>query len=174
MHRPFDFLIQELLPFLDDEALFNSRVTTWVMVGPPPADENDDWSFRTGSIQTVQDTESGNILVLEPNHEVRLLKKAQAGPFQDTILVGRSSTSDVMIPDSSVSKLHVRIRIGAGTVTDANSSNGTTYNGQKIQADEVVPLTDASTLLVGERYFYLLSPQKFRVLLQKSTRRLPL
>ncbi|MCP4504604.1 MAG: FHA domain-containing protein [Deltaproteobacteria bacterium] len=171
--QPFDFHIQDVLPLLNDAALFLEHVTTWVMVGPPPEDPNDDWSFRTGSIQTVQDAESGNTLVLEPNYEVRLLKKAQPGPFQDTILVGRSTTSDVVIPDTSISKLHMRIRLEAATVADANSSNGTTYNDVKLKADEVVPLTDASTLLLGERSFFLFSPEKFRTLLLKSIGQMP-
>lgn len=53
----------------------------------------------------------------------------------DSVIIGRESTNDIVLPDSSVSRAHARItrdQMGAWSVTDLNSTNGTKVNGQKI------------------------------------------
>jgi len=169
----FDFTIKELLPWVQQPDVFVEKVNGWVLVGPPPPDAKDQWAFRTGSVQTVQDIETGTVMLIEDNYEVRVLTKRQPGPFQDTILIGRAETNDVVIPDGSISKLHVRVRFSTGTLADANSSNGTTYDEKPLQPDEVVALKDGSYLIMGSRHFYLMSAEKLCRLLRSSSMGMP-
>src|SRR4051812_26990229 len=108
-----------------------AELGAWVLVGPPPANEDNEWSFRTLSARTVRDADGVIEAVLDDTYLVLPLKKAQAGPFASTILVGRSRTNDVCVAHSSVSKLHARIRVADGKhyLSDAGSSNGTSVNG---------------------------------------------
>lgn len=58
-------------------------------------------------------------------------------------LIGKQeSLADFTIPDDTVSRLHVRIdqKDGGYTLTDLNSTNGTTVNNRKLEANEMVPL----------------------------------
>ena len=73
--------------------------------------------------------------------------------------LGRSSSNDVVINDSSISRLHVRIenRNGQFFVVDNNSSNGTFLNRRKITE---APLKDGDALMVGRVYFYFVQRAK--------------
>ena len=67
--------------------------------------------------------------------------------------VGRSSSNDIVIKDTSISRLHIRVenRNGQFYVVDNNSSNGTYLNRRKITE---APLKDGDTIMAGRVYFY--------------------
>ena len=51
------------------------------------------------------------------------------------MIIGRDDTSDIALPDASVSRAHARIsrdELGKWSITDLNSTNGTSVNGRKI------------------------------------------
>lgn len=67
---------------------------------------------------------------------------------KDEITIGRSSDNDVAIDNVGVSKLHARIfeRDGQLMVEDCESTNGTSLNGEKIQA--ATPLEEGDTISI--------------------------
>jgi len=66
-----------------------------------------------------------------------------------TTLVGRASSCDLVINDTSVSRRHAQVAVTDGTcvVTDLGSRNGTYINGDQIESGE---LRDGDRLVVGE------------------------
>lgn len=75
---------------------------------------------------------------------------------RDSIIIGRSSKSDIHIDEESVSRSHCRLkRIGkAITIKDLGSTNGTYVNDR--QAEEVI-LRDGDLIKVGRTIFKFLS-----------------
>ena len=54
--------------------------------------------------------------------------------------IGRSTTNDIVLADSMVSKSHARIEVGATVeLVDLNSANGVTVDGVQVQRWSVVP-----------------------------------
>ncbi|MCB1050503.1 MAG: RDD family protein [Acidobacteria bacterium] len=94
-----------------------------------------------------------------------LKEKKRDGHYESHVLskpvmtIGRSKTADVIIPDSSVSRIHVRVeqRGGAYFVTDNNSSNGTYVNKKKISESV---LRDGDELVVGRVLFFFSHKQE--------------
>lgn len=142
----------------------------WVLVGPPPAEDANEWSFRTLSARTVRDASGKVEAVLDDTYLVHPLKKMRAGPFASTILIGRSRTNDVCVAHSSVSKLHARIRIDDDHnlfLSDAGSSNGTALAGEPLLKDVEKRLTHSAQVRFGACSFQIFEPDRFVALLQR-------
>lgn len=69
----------------------------------------------------------------------------------DSMLVGRAVDSDVLIDEETVSKRHARIDwLGDhAELEDLASSNGTFINGQRLPANERLPIKDDDGLAFG-------------------------
>jgi pSer/pThr/pTyr-binding forkhead associated (FHA) protein len=67
----------------------------------------------------------------------------------ENFLIGRSRSSDLVLPDAVASAKHVRLRYGQGAwfIQDQDSSNGTFVNGQRIKAQR---LKDGDQIRMGE------------------------
>jgi len=67
--------------------------------------------------------------------EVYPLAKKSGASFPDRITIGRTSNNDVVIADTSVSRLHAYIkRSGAGwLIADAGSKNGSYLGGVRLE-----------------------------------------
>ena len=67
--------------------------------------------------------------------------------------IGRSRTNDIVVDDTSISRLHIRVenRNGQYFAIDNNSSNGTYLNRRKIST---APLQDGDMLIAGQVQFY--------------------
>ncbi len=65
-------------------------------------------------------------------------------------IIGRSRTSAVHIPETTVSRQHAKVTVagGAVTLTDLGSANGTLVNDEKVEGTR--PLADGDRLLVGD------------------------
>jgi hypothetical protein len=152
-----------------DPAKLASHLAAWVLVGPPPAEDAGEWSFRTLSARTVRSVSGDLEAVLDVNYVVLPLKKAKPGPFANTVLVGRSRTNDVCIMHSSVSKLHARIRLGGGapTISDAGSSNGTFLDGDQLSPDDERQLKHGMQVRIGACAFQVFEPGRFVELLAR-------
>ena len=144
---------------------------TWVLVGPPPTEESDEWSYRTLSTRTLLDAHGKVEAVLDATFFVYPLKKARPdGPFRSTILVGRSRTNDVCIAHSSVSKLHARIRMseqGMLFVSDAGSSNGSALDGTALAPDAERPLGNGAQVRFGACSLQAFTPERFVSILSR-------
>ena len=156
---------------VSSRARLTHELGAWVLVGPRPAEEVDEWSFRTLSTRTLRDAAGKVEAVLDATFVVYALKKARPdGPFRNTILVGRSRTNDVCIAHSSVSKLHARVRIndnGAHLLSDAGSSNGTILDGEALPPDQERPLASGAHLRFGGCAVQLFEPERFVAMLAR-------
>lgn len=68
------------------------------------------------------------------------------------IVVGRDATSNVVVPDASVSKRHARLTFDGKhsvSVEDLGSTNGTICKGQSIQKDKPTAVTHGAELYFG-------------------------
>jgi len=68
------------------------------------------------------------------------------------LVFGRAADADIVIADLQVSGHHaeLRLRDGAWTITDLDSSNGTELNGDPVQSS---PLTDGDVVTLGDSQF---------------------
>lgn len=76
--------------------------------------------------------------------------------------IGRSTRSDICIPDPFASRVHVEVRKEGDNyvLQDLGSANGTRYNGQPVK--EIVKLSSGDQIQIGETVFNFLE-QKINV-----------
>lgn len=69
----------------------------------------------------------------------------------DTVFVGRSSTNDIQINDSTISRKHIKIfRIGKKFfVEDLKSTNATLINGEMVAPGEALEVGEGDTISIG-------------------------
>jgi len=74
---------------------------------------------------------------------------------QPSVIVGRSSTCDINLPDQAVSRRHLRLacRGESWIATDLGSRHGTSLGGVPLHKDESAPLAHGDTLAVGPWIF---------------------
>jgi pSer/pThr/pTyr-binding forkhead associated (FHA) protein len=85
----------------------------------------------------------------------RLIVSLRGGQKQEFVLarasvqIGRSSINDIVLPDTNVSRAHVRLDCGPDGVTavDLGSANGTRVNGSRINRHTLAP---GDVLAVGQ------------------------
>jgi len=161
--RVFDYAFSELKRKTADElqALLGE---SWVLFGPPSAEAVDEgWSYHTESAYVYTHGTSGRVLAYDDTYEVRLLRKRSA-IAPNAIMIGRSPSNDIVIDNSSVSKLHAIIEVANSAVSDAGSRNGTSYNDAPINAGERAFLEDGGLLAIGPLPFYTMSAGEFAAL----------
>lgn len=81
------------------------------------------------------------------------LKKRDGARLSDQVLLGRASSNDVVVEDTSISKLHARISLepsGALRIADAKSTNGTFVDGRQLGDGESVVLRAGAELRLGD------------------------
>ena len=96
---------------------------------PPDADES--------APEATQETTSFTLVVTMPDETVERFVLQEGKQ-----VVGREASCDLTIPDTSISRMHARITVVAGTVTieDLGSKNATFVDGQKLtKAAEITP-----------------------------------
>jgi two-component system, NtrC family, response regulator AtoC len=71
-------------------------------------------------------------------------------PDSGEILIGRTTSSDIQIDDSLVSRRHARLTIGDGlTLEDLDSTNGTRVAGQSVEGGQIVPVAEGQPIGIG-------------------------
>lgn len=127
---------------------------------------DDDWAERVSFETRV--TGSEDLLARTDKPEkmkgtrVVPLVKAEGNPFPERISVGRAANCDIVLRDSSVSKLHAHIRVlspSLAEITDVKSSNGTRVNGQALAPMVAMRLHSGDTMLLGSVVLQFLDPQ---------------
>jgi hypothetical protein len=121
-------------------------------------------AVRPTEFRTVTHKEYNAKSVDAPSLEQTLilpLRKGEGRPFPDRISVGRATNCDVVIRDSSVSKLHGHFRdVSAERAffTDAKSSNGTRLDGTLIQPGVATEIRTHTLLSFGRVQLVFMSP----------------
>ena len=94
----------------------------------------------------------GKDLPPEVDLEVYPLTKKAGASFADRITIGRTANNDIVINDSSVSRLHAYIRRDGTSwiVADAGSKNGSWLRGSKLEARRENPLPSRAVIRLGE------------------------
>ena len=70
-------------------------------------------------------------------------------------VIGRTASSDIQIPISKVSRLHARLEVTEQgcTLEDVGSSNGTFYQGNRVDAHVKIPMLPGTTFVIGDVEF---------------------
>lgn len=97
-----------------------------------------------------------------------VVKSSEPSPFSLMITFGRSTSSDLRIPYSDVSKLHGYFsRDGEGwAVTDAGSTNGTFLDGSRLKPRTPTPIEIGAPLGVASIEVRLLDGKALHTFLQ--------
>ena len=84
--------------------------------------------------------------------EVFPLAKKPGASFPDRITIGRTSNNDVVIADTSISRLHAYIRRDAGTwvIADGGSKNGSWLQGGVLEPRKERALPSRALLRFGD------------------------
>ena len=94
----------------------------------------------------------GKELPPEVDLEVYPLTKKAGASFADRITIGRTANNDIVMNDSSVSRLHAYIRRDGNNwlVADAGSKNGSWLKNIKLEARREMQLPSRSVIRLGE------------------------
>jgi pSer/pThr/pTyr-binding forkhead associated (FHA) protein len=105
-------------------------------------------------------------------HVIEGPQKGQTIEFSgDTVFVGRSSTNDLQIFDSSISRKHIKLfRLeNLVFVEDLKSTNGTLVNGEPIEPGEGVQVAEGDTISLGHTTIRLGAISEDEVIAIKDT-----
>jgi len=102
-------------------------------------------------------------VVVDPATLVVPVAKGARNPYGDFIFVGRGSTSDIVLPDPSVSKSHAVFQLEHGRwyLRDNRARNGTFVDARRLDAGERVALATGAQLAFGAYGAYFLEPAHF-------------
>jgi len=98
--------------------------------------------------------------------ELYPLAKKPGASFRDRITIGRTTNNDVVIADSSVSRLHAYARQAEGwVVADAGSKNGSWLDNVALEPRRETPLRPGALLRFGDvRFSFFRSEDLFDLL----------
>lgn len=115
-------------------------------------DEDSEQDNRSGEYITEETMPFGKDLPQEVDLEVYPLAKKSGASFPDRITIGRTSNNDVVIADTSVSRLHAYIKRSATgwLVADAGSKNGSFLAGVRLEPRKEQPLASRVELRIGD------------------------
>lgn len=84
--------------------------------------------------------------------EVYPLTKKPGASFPDRITIGRTTNNDVVIPETSVSRLHAYVRRDGArwVVADAGSKNGSWLDERALDARKERPIASRAVLRLGD------------------------
>lgn len=111
--------------------------------------------------------------MIDPSTQVVPLEKSPRNPYDGFLFLGRASTCDVIIRDSSISKTHAVIEPSrAGWhLRDNRSRNGTWRNMDRLKEGERVALVNGDLVVLGSYpLYFLFSEDLMRVLVRASLR----
>jgi hypothetical protein len=149
-------------------------VATWpdpLLLHPDHNETGPISGFQTQAVDTTAsriETRLG--LATSPALQVTFLRKRPGGLFPDRVSVGRTRTNDVMLNLSNLSKFHAYFTWDPETetcqLTDANSTNGTFLNGERLKPRETVTLVDRALVGFAQHHFRFHLPGKLYKLLR--------
>jgi hypothetical protein len=142
----------------------------FVLVGSGSASKEDSgtWSYSTKQFRPEEiEQEAAAQRAFDLDDTIVYPLRKRVSTFAAVILVGRATSNDVCIDDTTVSKLHARIRLSERgfIVEDAGSRNGTWVEGEKLKRPAEVCAGDA--ICFGSRAFRVYESERFCELLRK-------
>jgi hypothetical protein len=87
-----------------------------------------------------------------PDARVLIVEKSSRNAYSNRIFVGRTPTSDIMLPHQSISKSHAyfeHVPGGGWYITDHGSRNGTRVPGQVLASRQRAPLSGVVPIFFG-------------------------
>jgi pSer/pThr/pTyr-binding forkhead associated (FHA) protein len=89
------------------------------------------------------------------------VQKSGRNPYDAFVFIGRGTTSDIVLRHHSVSKSHAYLASTAQgwLLHDNRSRNGTFVDGQRLVAEEPMPLRGRVLLTFGTMQTYFLDPK---------------
>jgi transcriptional regulator with PAS, ATPase and Fis domain len=77
-------------------------------------------------------------------------------PEEGTLTVGRAPDASIRVEDSSVSRLHARLHVGAVIrVEDLGSANGTRIGGARVRANDPTPIPPGQVVEIGSSWMMI-------------------
>jgi FHA domain-containing protein len=95
---------------------------------------------------------------------VHAVTKRPGNPFDDTVMLGRAPTNDIVVTYADLSKLHAYFSRGPGggwLLADAGSTNGTWVGADQLAANAPVALGEHSGLAFGQNTFEFFTAAAF-------------
>ncbi len=91
-----------------------------------------------------------------------LIKRPYAKSERSVFTIGRTSETDMVMADYSISRRHAQIRVGNGKyiLEDLHATNGTFFNGQRIQPGETQAFKPGDQVSFGRFAFYFTTAEK--------------
>lgn len=91
-----------------------------------------------------------------------------SGSIGQHLSVGRDSSCDIMVPDTSVSSRHaqVTVDVGAVSIKDLGSRNGTSLNNRPLASGAVAEVEDGDLLTFGRFSFQYFGAHTFHAALR--------
>ena len=100
-------------------------------------------------------------LAVTPSSTIHFLEKSTRNPFGSMITIGRATNNDIVLPLSTVSKMHAYFMNATGPtwkITDQHSANGTFVDGAKVPNGQAAPCPDGARIGFGNevhcRFFF--------------------
>lgn len=94
----------------------------------------------------------GRVVLEDVDLQIFPLSKKPGASFPDRITIGRTTNNDVVIADTSVSRLHAYVRRDGANwvVADAGSKNGSWLRGETLEPRKERPLPSRALLRLGD------------------------
>jgi pSer/pThr/pTyr-binding forkhead associated (FHA) protein len=164
MTRLYEFVIPVRRTSREDFASTNTHF--FLLLHRKEEEREQGWTFKTKTVSLA----SAKIAKLQMMEDVKLLPeiaeydvfpvvKAHDNPWAERISIGRARNNDIVLPDSSVSKLHAHIKLSDNEgvfVIDAGSRNGTRVNSAKVPSGELVRIDVGDIVTFGRTTVILL------------------
>jgi hypothetical protein len=100
-------------------------------------------------------------LAVTPSSQIHFLEKSTRNPFGSMITIGRATNNDIVLPLSTVSKMHAYFMNATGPtwkITDQHSANGTYVDGIKLPDGQAAACVDGARIGFGNevhcRFFF--------------------
>lgn len=110
-------------------------------------------TFSSGTLGVLTRTDSQAELI-QALRDVRVfpVRKQESNAFSLMVTLGRAANNDIVIDHPGISKFHAYLRcIGSQwSLSDANSSNGTSVNGARLPGEHSRILTSGDELVLGD------------------------
>lgn len=91
-----------------------------------------------------------------------------SNPQASTITLGRSTVTDLELPNPQISVMHAHFKVTGSEywLADSGSRNGTHVDGRRLAEGEAVRITDGQTFRLGEASFTFRAAEAFHRLVQ--------